>query len=763
MIRKKILLYLLVFLCIEGGLFTLLFWGKQRAEQRYVESVLIHHQGEYDANLASFARLARFTAQEIFMRPEVVAIFAQAAKANGQERDRLRQAMYTRLLPSYDNLTQEYFRQVHYHFADGTSFLRMHLPERFADDLFASRPSVRIANTEKRQVEGFEVGRDYHAFRHIFPLQKEGNHLGTVEVSEPFFVISKALRQIYREEYFLILKESLLQESLTPQGLKNYVASSLVAGYLQENADLAGASGGYLDSDLIARINKPLRAKISGKLEAGKPFAQSVLLDGQDYLVIFLPVVEIGGQVAGFLVSYGGDLPLTSLRHGYLLAQLLVTLLLVLLFALHLRDTRKIDGQLGFQRQLLEGIPLPICLKDRAGIMLSCNQAFAEMSRLPREKIIGQLNASLIDPQVAEQQQALDKKVIDSGKKQQEEVHISYPDGSSRDLLVVKAPFVDEDGRVAGIIGSSVDITGQKKYAAELQQAHAELDQIFNTAANGMRVVDLSDRVIRANQTFCALVGLTEQEVVGRKCYETFSGPACQTERCPRARIMQGALRLEVEAVKYLPSGRKLDCLVTSTPYYGANGQLIGIIEDFKDITHYKELEQRLREIAITDELTGLFNRRGFLTLAEKQLGNGLRAEHDMFLIFADLDNMKEINDTLGHETGDLALATAAAILRTTFRQADILARLGGDEFAVFISCKPGTDSEQAIVSRLEANIAQENRDGKRPFPVAISFGVVRFNEGETLGQLMIRADVLMYDSKLRSKLSKNEERAKQG
>ena len=121
-------------------------------------------------------------------------------------------------------------------------------------------------------------------------------------------------------------------------------------------------------------------------------------------------------------------------------------------------------------------------------------------------------------------------------------------------------------------------------------------------------------------------------------------------------------------------------------------------------------------------------------------------------MIFADLDNMKEINDTLGHETGDLAIVTAGSLLRTTFRQADILARLGGDEFAVFVSCKPGTESEQAILSRLEASIAQENRDGELPFPVAISFGVVRLARDETLGQLMIRADGLMYASKARKR-----------
>ncbi|MHB1185031.1 MAG: sensor domain-containing diguanylate cyclase [Desulfobulbia bacterium] len=755
---RKNRVYLVVFVCVETVLSGLLFWGKERAEQRYVENVLVHHQGQYASNIACFRRLARFTAQEVFMQPEAVALFAQGVEASGVERDRLRTALYTLLLPSYRNLGQEYFRQVHYHGADGVSFLRMHLPEHFGDELFSVRPSVRLANTEKQFVEGFEVGRDYHAFRHVFPLQKEGKHLGTVEISEPFYVISKALRDIYPEEYFLLLKKDLLVERLTQEGLENYAGSTLVDGYLQEKADFVAKAAehqhaGHLDSGLIDRINTEIRPKISERLAAGKPFTQTVLLDGQDFLVVFLPVVETDGRIAGFLLSYGVEPPLAHIRHGYLLALLLASVLLVLLFTLHLRATRKIAGQLNFQRQLMETIPIPITLKDRDGVLLNCNQAVVDLLRLPREKIIGQrVETIFASMEVGAQQKALDRKVMVCGHRQQEEQHLVFPDGTSRDLLVVKAPFVDEQGKVAGVIGSAVDITEQKRSAAEIAKSHAELDQIFNTAANGMRVVDLNNTVLRANKTFLALTGLTEQEVVGRKCYEAFAGSACQTGQCPMSQILANPRRLESELVKVLPSGRRIECAVTATPYRDINGEIVGIIEDFRDISRYKELEQHLRETAITDELTGLFNRRGFLTLAEKQMGNALRADHDVFLIFADMDNMKEINDRHGHETGDLALAATASLLRSTFREADIIARLGGDEFAIFLSCKPGTDSEAAIVSRLEANIARENRGGDLPFSVAISFGVVRLDQEETLGQVMTRADGLMYESKLRKK-----------
>ncbi|MDR9502150.1 MAG: diguanylate cyclase [Desulfurivibrionaceae bacterium] len=749
MSKRKTVLFLLLFFSIEAVLFGLLFWVKERAEQHYLASVLGRQQGEYNATLAGFSRLARFTAQETFMRPEVVDLFARAAQADPQERQQLRQALSTLLRPSYRHLGQEYFPQVRYHFADGSTFLHLDQPAQAEDTPLPAPPSVRIAHREQRPVTGLEIDGDHLVLRHVFPLQQKEKHLGSVGLSVPFSLVRKALQQNYPEEYLLLLSKDLLLARLDRQGLEKYGALPLVDSYLQEKTALRTSP---LPPELLVRINKALKSRIAGNGAAIRPFAQGVRLDHQNYRLTFLPLEEVSGQNAGLLVSYGIDPSLASIRYWYIAAHLLGTLLFLLLFGLHLRGTRMSARQLVFQRQLMESLPIPICLKDLHGVFINCNQAFVDMFCLTRTKIIGHSFPDLINGEAAAQQAALDARVIASGQTQQEELHQPYPDGTSRVLLMVKAPFFDEYGRIAGIIGSAVDVTAQRRSEAEIEKAHAELEQIFNTAANGMRVVDLHYTTLRANTTFYTLTGLSEEEVVGKKCYEIFPGPDCQTLNCPLNRIMEGAQRLEVEVAKTLPSGHKIDCFITSTPYYGPKGELLGIIEDFKDITRYKELEKSLRETAITDELTGLFNRRGFLTLAEKQLGNALRADLDMFLIFADVDNLKVINDTLGHETGDLLLVTAAELVRTTFRQADIVARLGGDEFAVFISCKPGTESEEAILARLEENIAQKNRDGKLPFILAISFGVVRFKENETLEQVMTRADDLMYANKNRKK-----------
>ena len=103
-----------------------------------------------------------------------------------------------------------------------------------------------------------------------------------------------------------------------------------------------------------------------------------------------------------------------------------------------------------------------------------------------------------------------------------------------------------------------------------------------------------------------------------------------------------------------------------------------------KDITKLKQMEEKLRVLSLTDELTGLYNRRGFFTLSEQQLKMAGRLKSGIFMLYADMDTQKEINDRFGHQGGDLALIEIADIFKTTYRASDIIARIGGDEFTIF-------------------------------------------------------------------------------
>ena len=146
-------------------------------------------------------------------------------------------------------------------------------------------------------------------------------------------------------------------------------------------------------------------------------------------------------------------------------------------------------------------------------------------------------------------------------------------------------------------------LINKRKWAEEkIKRINAEIDQIFNTAADGMRVVDKNFNVLRINETLSNLLDMSEDEVVGKKCYETFRGSLCHTADCPLTKIFNGDARVECDAEKERKDGTKIPCIVTATPFRGSNGELLGIVEDFKDITERKRMEdsldQRVKELA---------------------------------------------------------------------------------------------------------------------------------------------------------------------
>jgi diguanylate cyclase (GGDEF)-like protein len=159
-------------------------------------------------------------------------------------------------------------------------------------------------------------------------------------------------------------------------------------------------------------------------------------------------------------------------------------------------------------------------------------------------------------------------------------------------------------------------------------------------------------------------------------------------------------------------------------------------------------LDRELRSLALTDDLTGFYNRRAFLALATQQLRVAIRKDQELLLFFADVDYLKDINDTSGHREGDLALIRTADVLEQTFRSSDILARLGGDEFAV-LALETSSQNEDVILRRLKKKLKASNADQTR-YRLSLSIGAARFDPVHpvSLGELLTQADQSMYKQK---------------
>ena len=145
------------------------------------------------------------------------------------------------------------------------------------------------------------------------------------------------------------------------------------------------------------------------------------------------------------------------------------------------------------------------------------------------------------------------------------------------------------------------------------------------------------------------------------------------------------------------------------------------ILLAIEDITDRRLAEENVKNMAITDALTGIYNRRGFLALAEQQIKTANRNKEQMRLFYIDVDSMKEINDKLGHVAGDQSLIETANVLRRTFRKSDIIARIGGDEFVILAIDVKGIDS-QVFSERLQKNIDELNRKESRSYRLGLSW-----------------------------------------
>lgn len=186
-------------------------------------------------------------------------------------------------------------------------------------------------------------------------------------------------------------------------------------------------------------------------------------------------------------------------------------------------------------------------------------------------------------------------------------------------------------------------------------------------------------------------------------------------------------------------------------PVEDDEGEIYRIAGLAEDITERKEMENRLREISLRDELTSLYNRRGFTTLAEQQLKVSDRKGRATTLSFIDLDGMKNINDRFGHQAGDRALIDTANILKRTFRESDIIARIGGDEFAV-MSGEAGTEDSDALQNRLQRNLEEYRQESEAEYSLELSMGTVDYHPGSPLSleQLINKADERMYEQKMK-------------
>lgn len=338
--------------------------------------------------------------------------------------------------------------------------------------------------------------------------------------------------------------------------------------------------------------------------------------------------------------------------------------------------------------------------------------------------------------------QRLLKRIQTEGSVTGEDIEITTQRGELRHLSISVSLCGDR------MIGMALDITDQRQAEEALRQSEARYAQLAEQSRTTVWEVDPKGLYTYMSPSVFALLGYMPEELVGTAYFYDLC-PAEDREQVKRFGMVDcigaGADFSNYENRLQTRTGEVIWVMSSGLPLRDETGCVVGYRGIDMDITTRKRAEERLQYLSTHDVLTKAGNR----ALFEEEMARLERSrQYPVSVIMADIDDLKGINDTEGHASGDRVLQCACQVLRHAVRAEDMVARIGGDEFAVLL---PQTDDHMArqLASRVYQGVEQHNRkDGHRPLSMAI--GVATAQAGETLLDVLRRADAQMYAGKRR-------------
>jgi diguanylate cyclase (GGDEF)-like protein/PAS domain S-box-containing protein len=323
------------------------------------------------------------------------------------------------------------------------------------------------------------------------------------------------------------------------------------------------------------------------------------------------------------------------------------------------------------------------------------------------------------------------------------EVRVKCKDGSAIPMEVA-GTVLGNPGEPSGILGICRSLIQRKEMENKLRESERVARTLLNASPDASFLINNQGRILGANQSFLEMIKAWEDMAVGHLLVDVCP-PSIWKDLQPGIDSVLNTNRM----FQGLGNFKNSHYEIIIYPVIDESGQVFQMAAVIKDITAYKKTEKALQEMSLVDDLTGLYNRRGFQALAHQQLKIAKRRRTPMTLLFADLDQMKWINDNFGHLEGDWALREISSLLKQSFRESDIIARIGGDEFVVLMPQTSGIDAD-TLLKRLEENLGEYNNRLEAKYPLSISKGLAELDPASPCGieELLAKADQKMYDEK---------------
>ncbi len=274
------------------------------------------------------------------------------------------------------------------------------------------------------------------------------------------------------------------------------------------------------------------------------------------------------------------------------------------------------------------------------------------------------------------------------------------------------------------------------------------LETIVNSTTDAICTTDMRGRFIYVSPGAERMLGVKSGELVGRYARSYYAGGMEEAQRIMHLLRRQGRIE-HCETVFKTPDGRRIHVIMSVSLLRDKSGRILGTLGISKDISQRVDLERRLKELSVTDSLTGLYNQRFFRERLAQEISRARRQRHRLSLLLMDLDGFKAVNDEQGHLAGDRMLKTFAAfVLQSIRKDVDAAFRYGGDEFMLLL---PGLSEKRsrAVAERIASCAAQSGREALK-----FSYGVASLTREMGPKDLMDLADKRMYRMKSARKKS---------
>ncbi|KGA97218.1 diguanylate cyclase [Alkalihalobacillus alcalophilus ATCC 27647 = CGMCC 1.3604] len=391
-----------------------------------------------------------------------------------------------------------------------------------------------------------------------------------------------------------------------------------------------------------------------------------------------------------------------------------------------------------------------VAMTDQRGVILYANEQFCKISQYSLEELIGQnhriLNSSYHSAPFFKEMW----KTIGSGETWKGEIRNQAKDGSYYWVDTTIVPFLNEQGKPYQYVSIRNDITLQKQMEADIRKSEEKYRLITENSSDLIVTLDSNMNVLYCSPSSIQFLGKRLEgeaktnllDWIHLEDHKHFSeGISVMSGKESQSTALE--FRIQQKSGQYIDAEAKLNSI------YNEQEKSEYFLLVIRDVTARKKNERLIYQLAYHDTLTELPNRRFFIDRLRKEVQNHKHSQLQLAVLYIDVDKYKYINDSYGHEVGDLALIEVAKRIRQCLRSSDIVARIGGDEFTILLTSLSSKTEVETVSQRIIESFRDPVEIGERMVELSCSVGISLFpSDGNSVDELLKRADISLYTVK---------------